>query len=173
MQQRLVNVGDGIRLMLHSAGSGVPPVICLSCAGGAHEEWPDVATRLSTITRVLTYGRPGLCGSDPLPDRLAGRQQSIRWVATQLRTLLQNAGVAAPYVLLASSVGSWIADQYAAVWSVEVGGVVLVDPTMASAWPQLGWEPPVIDGEDDDPGCCRFDRDDSFAELARSAWIHR
>ena len=172
MTEELVEAGNGIRLMIHSNGQCVPPVVCLSCAGGAHDEWSAASERLSSLARVLSYGRPGLGGSDPLPEDLAGTVQSIEWAARQLRTLLANAGIPSPYVLLTSSIGSWIADQYAAIWPTEVAGPVLVDPTMVSAWPELAQERSIVDGDEDDSGCIRLTWEDGFAELARSLPPH-
>ncbi len=94
--QRLVEVDDGLHLAVGWEGSGSPPVVCLSCAGGAHKEWSGVAEQLSSSTQVITYGRPGLGGSDPLGTDQAGRLQSIGWTALQLRTLLRNADSAPP-----------------------------------------------------------------------------
>lgn len=168
MDQRLVDT-DGVRLMIHRSGHGAPPVIGLSCAGGAHEEWSAVAQRLGTLTEVITYGRPGLGGSDPLFRDLTGRRQTIAWAATQLHTLLRNALIPPPYVLLTSSIGSWIADRYATAWPEEVAGMLLIDPTNVSAWPELDREPTIIDGDDDEPGCMRLEWADCYAELARSA----
>lgn len=167
-RERLVEVEDGVRLMIRQEGAGSPPVVCLSCAGGAHDEWAEVAARLSPLTQVITYGRPSLGGSDPLgPDR-AGRPQSVGWAALQLQALLRNAGIEPPYVLLTSSVGSWIADQYAALQPKEVAGLVLVDPTMVSAWPEITKEDLLVDGDDDEPGCIRLVWEDCYAEMARS-----
>jgi pimeloyl-ACP methyl ester carboxylesterase len=166
--QRLVEVDNGLRLMIGEQGSGSPPVVCLSCAGGAHEEWSQVAARLSPLTRVVTYGRPGLGGSDPLGADQAGRLQSIGWAALQLRSLLRNAGLEPPYVLLTSSIGSWIADQYAALRPKEVAGMVLVDPTMASRWEVIIERDLLVDGDEDEPGGLRFEWNACYAELARS-----
>ena len=167
MQQDRVEVDDGVRLRVHRAGSGTPAVVCLSAGGGAHEEWAAMVAALSPCVEIVTYGRPGLGGSDPLPAHLAGRRQTIAWAAAQLRTLLHNAGIGGPWVLLTSSIGSWIADQYTALWPDEVAGLVLVDPTNPSPWPQIGPEPAFVDGPDDSGGI-RLDWDDSYAELARS-----
>lgn len=163
----LIEVEHGVRLALRRHGAGGPPVVCLSCAGGAHDEWGQVVERLRGHTEVITSGRPTLGGSDPLPAELAERTVSIGWTAGQLRTLLQRAGIAGPYVLVTSSVGSWIADQYAATWPGEVAGMVLVDPTNLSPWPEavdLGGE--IRDGGDQ--GCVRWSWNEAFAELARS-----
>ena len=93
MMQNLVEVNNGIRLMLHRTGTGSPPVIYLSAAGGAHDQRSEMVDRLSGHTEIVTYGRPTLGGSDPLPAHLAGRFQTIGWTAAQLRTLLHNADI--------------------------------------------------------------------------------
>jgi pimeloyl-ACP methyl ester carboxylesterase len=67
-------------------------------------------------------------------------------------------------VLLTSSIGAWIADQYTARWSDDFAGLVLVDPTNLSRWPKIE-ETPTVDG-DDDSGCIRLGADASYAELA-------
>lgn len=133
----LIEVEASVRLAVRGSGSGTPPVVCLSCSGGAHDEWAGVASRLADRTQVITYGRPTLGGSDPLPPAVAEQSVSVGWAAGQLRTLLQRAGIDPPYVLVTSSVGSWIADQYAAGWPGEVAGMVLIDPTMMSPWPKV------------------------------------
>jgi hypothetical protein len=47
---------------------------------------------LSVDSITVTYGRPGLGGSEPLPVELR-RSRPAGWAAAQLRTLLGRAGV--------------------------------------------------------------------------------
>ena len=55
--------------------------------------------------------------------------------------------------LLASSIGAWIADQYAARWPDDIAGLVLVDPTNLSRWPKIE-ETPTVDGDGLYPAWC-------------------
>jgi len=124
----LVDVG-GFRLSIRTAGSGGPPVVCVSALGCAHDIWADAAALLAETTTVITYGRPGLGGSDRLPAEESAVPRDGRWVAEQLRTLLRAADVAPPYVLSSGSIGAFVIDRFAAAWPDEVAGLVLHDPT--------------------------------------------
>ena len=128
--ERLVDVG-GYRLSIRIAGSGSPAVVCVPALGGEHGDWLDVAEDLAATTTVVTYARPGLGRSDQLPADEAVIPRDGQWVATQLRTLLRNAGVPPPYVLTSGSIGAFVIDQFAAAWPGEVAGLVLNDPTGA------------------------------------------
>lgn len=150
MSQRLIDIG-GYRLGLRVSGQGSPAVICLASAGGAHQEWAEVVPAVAATTTVVTYGRPVLGGSDPLPLELRGLRVGGEWVARQLRTLLTTAGIEPPYVLATGSIGAWIADQYAALWPDDIAGLMLVDPSPVSEFQG------VVDGwgditEGDEPG---------------------
>jgi hypothetical protein len=74
-KEQLIAV-DGIGLTIRSTGVGGPPLICVSCAGGAHDEWDELRARLDSLTQIITYGRPGLGGSDRLPPDVADRVQA-------------------------------------------------------------------------------------------------
>jgi pimeloyl-ACP methyl ester carboxylesterase len=130
----LVDVG-GYRLAVEISGSGGPPVVCLSCLGGSHDEWAGVVEMLSAMTTCVTYGRPALGGSEPLPAEQAERARTGRWAANELRTLLRRLNLTPPYVLATSSIGAYVADQFVAAWPTEVAGVVLIDPTGITPFP--------------------------------------
>ena len=134
--ERLIDVG-GYRLSIRTVGQGSPAVVCVPALGGAHDDWLDVASILAETTTVVTYARPGLGDSDQLPAGEAAIPRDGRWIATQLRALLRNAGVPPPYVLTSGSIGAFVVDQFAATWPDEVLGLVLNDPTsprLSSDW---------------------------------------
>jgi pimeloyl-ACP methyl ester carboxylesterase len=62
---RLIDV-DGYRLAVRVTKSQGPAVVMLSSAGGGHEQWEQLRARLGD-TLCVSYGRPGIDGSDPLP----------------------------------------------------------------------------------------------------------
>ena len=126
----LIDVG-GYRLSIRIVGEGGPAVVCVPALGGAHDSWLDVVSELAETTTVVTYARPGLGRSDQLPPEEAAIPRDGRWIATQLRTLLRNAGVPPPYILTSGSIGAFVVDQFTVAWPDEVAGLVLNDPTGA------------------------------------------
>jgi pimeloyl-ACP methyl ester carboxylesterase len=146
----LIDVG-GYRLDLRVAGRGSPAVVCVSAAGWAHEPWERFADLVSDTTTVITYGRPALGGSDPLPPGLLDGPVGGVWPAEQLRVLLDAADIPPPYVLAGSSIGGYIADQYTARWPQEVVGLVQIDASpMRDFAGGVRFPDPFDDG--DEPG---------------------
>lgn len=160
MTERLIDV-DGCRMAVRATGSGAPPVVMIASSGGAHDQWEALIERLGDTTWV-TYGRPGLGGSDPLPPAEASRPRGAAWAAGQLRTLLHGAAVEPPYVVIGCSVGGYIADQFAARWPGETAGLIQIDPTWITQIPRLE----RLDSVDDADGAgIVFSRELWHAEL--------
>jgi pimeloyl-ACP methyl ester carboxylesterase len=120
---RLVDVG-GYRLHLNCTGAGRTAVVLIAGAGDFSFDWSLVQTPASRFARVCSYDRAGLAWSD-----LGPTPRTMRQDAYELRTLLANAGLKPPYVLVGHSIGGLIARVYAAQYPREVAGVVLVDST--------------------------------------------
>ena len=78
--------------------------------------------QIASFARVCAYDRAGMGWSETGPLPRDGEQ-----VVNELHTLLQNAGVPAPYVLVGASRGGQYARLYAAAFPDEVSGMVLVD----------------------------------------------
>jgi pimeloyl-ACP methyl ester carboxylesterase len=126
---RLVHVGGGRRMFVSEKGSDGPTVIFESGITASSLHWADVQTSVSMVARTFTYDRLGLgwssaCTSARTPETLA----------LELRTLLQEAGVTAPYVFVAHSFGGLIARQFAAEYADDVAGLVLLDPMRIEDW---------------------------------------
>lgn len=119
---QLVDIG-GRRINLRCDGGGPVTVVFESGLAFPSFSWRLVQPAISTMTRACSYDRAGLGFSDPGPlPRTAGR------MADDLRAALRKAGIAPPYLLVASSMGSQPARLFAFRFPGEVGGLVMVDP---------------------------------------------
>ncbi|HZJ23798.1 MAG TPA: alpha/beta fold hydrolase [Anaerolineales bacterium] len=118
----LVDVG-GYRLHINCTGTGSPTVIIVSGLGDWLTSWGGVVQpEAAKTTRVCTYDRAGLGWSEaaPLPSDAAQ-------FAKELYTLLQNANIPGPYVMVGHSLGGFIVRVFAHDYASEVAGVVLID----------------------------------------------
>ena len=119
---QLVAVG-GHRLHINCIGTGSPTVIIAAGAGDWSTTWGGVVQpEVAKTTRVCTYDRAGLGWSEPssLPSDAAQ-------FARELHTLLQNANVPGPYVMVGHSLGGLVVRVFAHDYASEVAGVVLID----------------------------------------------
>ena len=169
-EELLVSDGD-VKVMLRCVGKGDPPVICLGRQNPVDDEWAALIERLEGVPRVVTYRRPGHGGPDPLSAPVANGLHSLESMATRLEGLLDAVKIYPPFVLVASSIGAWIADQYAARRPGDVAGMVLIDPVNFTPWPELEPAPPMLDGNDSETGWLRKPSADGYAELARPAVV--
>jgi pimeloyl-ACP methyl ester carboxylesterase len=119
---QLVDVGDGRRLHLYCVGAGSPTVVLEAGGGNPWLAWYKVQPRVAQFARVCSYDRAGLGWSDPSPNRPTTRQ-----IASDLHTLLGNAGIGGPYVLVGHSLGGMYVRMFQSLYSDEVVGLVLVD----------------------------------------------
>ena len=117
----LVDVGNH-SLHINCVGQGSPTVILEAASGGMSAHWVRVQQQIAQTTRVCAYDRAGLGWSEPGPEPRDARQ-----ISSELHTLLEGAGTEGPYVLVGHSYGGLYARMYAARYSEEVAGVVLVD----------------------------------------------
>jgi pimeloyl-ACP methyl ester carboxylesterase len=118
---RLVDVG-GHRLHLSCIGHGSPTVIMEGGGGGNVLHWMKVQPQIGQSTRVCAYDRAGMGWSEPGPLPRAPDR-----IVAELHTLLANAGVPGPYVLVGHSIGGKYVRLYARTYPQEVVGMVLVD----------------------------------------------
>ena len=164
---RLVDVGGGRKIALQCRGHGSPTVVLVSGAGGAHDEWTQVADaadpsaapkpstsavfpRVARFTRVCAYDRPGTTRlndepglSTPVPQPTTAQAGAV-----DLRALLKAAGERGPYVVVGASWGGMITNLFARENPTKVAGLVFVDgasdffkdtltPEQWAAWMQL------------------------------------
>ena len=116
---KLFDVG-GRHLHLFVKGSGSPTVVIDHSLGGV--EGYLLMDALSEITRVCVYDRAGYGWSSQ-----SARPRTSRQIVTELDTLLQQAGIAPPYLLVGNSFGSYSVRLYAHKFPQKVMGIVLTD----------------------------------------------
>jgi len=98
-----------------------------------------VLTEVAKFTQACAYDRAGFGWSEPGPlPRSAGQ------IADELHSLLHNAGLQPPFLLVGASFGGAIVRLYAHQYPAEVAGMVLVDARhpdldarMPPAWHKL------------------------------------
>jgi pimeloyl-ACP methyl ester carboxylesterase len=128
------NIG-GYLLAYECTGTGRPAVILEAgyTASGIDTYRRTILPVLARGTRVCTYDRAGDGLSDARPALvrpLTGATQ-----ARELHTLLHVIHVGPQYVLVGHSYGAMITREFAALYSGEMAGMVLVD---ASSEPEVG-----------------------------------
>ncbi|WP_406267097.1 alpha/beta hydrolase [Streptomyces sp. NBC_00191] len=113
---------DGRSIFVHRSGSGGPAVVFLPGAGAVGLDYFGVQQGVSQFTTAVVYDRGGTGYSDPLP-----LPRTAAAVATELRELLRAQNIAAPYVLVAHSLGGFYAHRFAQLYPQDVAGLVWLD----------------------------------------------
>lgn len=118
---RLVSVGKH-RLHIHCTGKGTPTVLLEAGIGGNHLDWLLAQPIIAQQTQVCSYDRAGYGWSERGPKpRLAST------ISKELYSLVEQAGLKGPYVLVGHSFGGLLSINFAAKHAEEVAGLVLVD----------------------------------------------
>jgi pimeloyl-ACP methyl ester carboxylesterase len=134
---RQIAVVDGRRLAYVRLGEGTPPIVFLAGAGMDIDSWFKVLPGVATFGTVIAVDRLGVGKSDrPTVPQTGGI------IVADLRTLLAQAGVPPPYVLVGHSLGGLHVELFARLHPDEVAGVVLVEaasPEEAMDTPRPGF----------------------------------
>jgi len=118
---QLVDVG-GHRLHINCTGTGSPTVIIEAGLGDWSTGWAWVQPEVAKTTQVCTYDRAGYGWSDPGP-----LPRNAEQFAKELHTLLHEANIPGPYVLVGHSLGGLTMRVFTGMYPSEVAGVVLID----------------------------------------------
>jgi len=118
---QLVDVG-GYKMHINCVGQGSPTIILAAGMSDFSLIWAYVQPEVGKFTRVCAYDRAGLGWSEPshLP-------RTANTLVAELHTLLVNANIPGPYVLVGHSMGGMLVRVYAHNYPDEVAGMVLVD----------------------------------------------
>jgi pimeloyl-ACP methyl ester carboxylesterase len=118
----MVDIGTH-SLHVRCTGSGEPTVVIDTGAGDLAAKWYGVQDQLAQVTHVCTYDRAGYGQSEPGPMPRYGRQ-----AASELKLLLEKAGLQGPYVLAGHSLGGLHVQVFVGECPDLVAGLVLLDP---------------------------------------------
>ncbi len=116
---QLIDVG-GYKLHLYTMGESLPTVVLDHSLGGI--EGYLLIEDIAKIARVCIYDRPGYGWSEKSPH-----PRSSENIVNELDTLLNNAGIEPPYILVGDSFGSYNVRLFAHKYPEKVVGMVLTD----------------------------------------------
>lgn len=128
MSHGLVDVG-GRSLWFQCVGYGTPTVILEAGGPDDSSTWFKVQSSGDQNYRVCSYDRANLGLSDTAPT-----PRTFVDMARDLHTLLVNARIDGPYILVGHSMGGSLVRVFTDLYPEEVVGLVLVD----SAHPDMG-----------------------------------
>jgi pimeloyl-ACP methyl ester carboxylesterase len=117
--------GKQLEILVEGTDQGLPSVILESGLGGRIDGWLKVRESLCGVTRVVSYHRAGIGGSQPGP-----RPRSAVHIAAELRSALEQVDVNPPYILVGHSIGGLYVRAFAGLHPDDVTALVLADPTM-------------------------------------------
>ena len=131
---RSVDIG-GRSLNLFCSGTGAPAVVFEIAAPRPGYSWVAIQRQTAKFTQACWYDPAGLGWSDlgPYPRTAAA-------TAADLHALVQAAGIAPPYLLVAETMAALTGRVYTARYPEEVGGLVFVDgvhPDLPIRMPQI------------------------------------
>jgi pimeloyl-ACP methyl ester carboxylesterase len=127
---------NGHTMHLYCTGSGTPTIVLESGRGEDFTVWAKVQPVLSHSTRTCSYDRAGFGWSEAQPGT-----RDANSIARQLHTLLLEADITAPVVLMGHSAGGVYIRAYASQFPAAVAGLIFVD---ASTPEQAHTMPPAV-----------------------------
>ncbi|MFW6056926.1 MAG: alpha/beta hydrolase [Chloroflexota bacterium] len=119
---RLIDAA-GTRLYVRVKGDDTPVVVIEPALGSPAAEWWHIQEELARTTTVVTYDRAGYGWSRPGTRPRTGRQ-----VVEELHTMLHNAALPGPYILVGHSQGGLYMQLFGRLYPDEVAGAVFLDP---------------------------------------------
>ena len=128
---QMIDVG-GRQLHIYCTGAntdGSPTVILETGLGSTSAAWAFVQPEVAKSTRVCSYDRAGMGWSEFSPA-----PRDAEHIAQELHTLLHNANVPGPFVLVGWSYGGLYVREYVGQYSDEVAGLVLLDSSHPDQW---------------------------------------
>jgi pimeloyl-ACP methyl ester carboxylesterase len=137
---KLVDVG-GHKLHLLTMGerkSGQPVVVMEAGVASSSLDWQLVQPKVAEFAQTVTYDRAGYGWSEKGTDPRSPQQ-----IATELHTLLHNAGVEPPYVLVGHSFGGIYIRLFVEAYPDEVAGLIFVESSVPSMIKTINTQPEI------------------------------
>ncbi|MBP6870349.1 alpha/beta hydrolase [Candidatus Babeliales bacterium] len=127
---KMVDIGGYKLHMIDSGKNYKGPVIVMDGGAGCNAlDWALVQPEIAKFARVITYDRAGYGWSDASP-----LERTSENIVEELRTMLKNAGIQGPYILVGHSFGGFNMQLFAAKYPGEVAGLILVDSSSEDAF---------------------------------------
>jgi len=102
------------------------PTVIFDTFGFANLEiWNHVQPAVESFARTISFDHAGHWGSEPGP-----KPRDARQLALELRAALRQAQIDPPFLLVGYSMGGIYSRVFTEMFSNEVAGIVLVDPSM-------------------------------------------
>ncbi len=118
---KFVYVGSHV-MYIDCMGKHSPTVLIEVGLGDSSANWYKLAEKLSAYTRVCVYDRAGYGWSNTGPG-----ERTTAQITHELNTLLEQAQVPGPYVVVGHSFGGFTARYFATRFPEKTLGVVLVE----------------------------------------------
>lgn len=106
------------------AVTGIPTIVLIGGLGATSPTWTYIQSQLKNSTRVVSFDRPGYGWSDA-----SNQPRDGKTIARELHDMLEKAGIAGPYVIVAHSLGGLYGRIFASEYAAETAGLVLIEST--------------------------------------------
>jgi pimeloyl-ACP methyl ester carboxylesterase len=117
-----VQVGEHTFVARCAGDEAAPAVMLVSGEGTMDDEWSEVQPRIGAFARVCAYDRLGVGRSGSPPA-----EQTFDDMASDLREVIRALGLKRPVVLVAGSVGGFVATALARQSRKLARGLLLID----------------------------------------------
>jgi pimeloyl-ACP methyl ester carboxylesterase len=115
-------VVEGHKMHYHIAGSGSPTVIFEGGVTDDLNSWNPVFSEVARFTKAVCYDRMGLGSSEATTT-----PRSFKQIATELHSLLHNAHIPPPYIIVGHSMAGGTIRAFAHLYKNEIAGMVFLD----------------------------------------------
>lgn len=121
---KLVSVGEHKLhiIIMGERETGKPAIVMDAGVGNNSLDWQIVQPKLAEFSQAISYDRAGYGWSD-----IGQAPRSTERIVEELHTLLHNAGIEPPYLLVGHSFGGIHVRLFAEKYPEETVGLVLVD----------------------------------------------
>jgi pimeloyl-ACP methyl ester carboxylesterase len=104
------------------AGSGSPTVVFESGVTDDLNSWNPVFSEVARFAKAVSYDRMGLGSSEA-----STIQRSFKQMAKELHSLLHNAQISPPYILVGHSMAGGMIRSFAHLYKNEIAGMLFLD----------------------------------------------